>query len=47
MATQGFKVEKSQIRVQDGHIKQLGDHPVTVALHADVVANITVSVLGE
>lgn len=47
MATLGFKVEKSQIRVQDGHIKQLGDHPVTVSLHADVVADITVTVIGE
>jgi large subunit ribosomal protein L9 len=47
IAAQGFKVEKSQIRIQDSHIKQLGDHPVTVALHADVVASITVSVIGE
>lgn len=44
---QGFKIDKSQVRMAEGHLKQIGDHPVGVALHADVVANITVSVLGE
>ena len=44
---QGFKVEKAQVRMPDGHIKQIGDHPISIALHADVVSNITVSVLGE
>ncbi len=47
MEAQGFKVEKAQVRMPEGHIKQIGDHPVSIALHADVVANITVSVLGE
>ena len=28
-------------------LKQVGDHPIKVALHADVVVTITVSVLGE
>lgn len=45
--TLGFVVEKSQVRMPDGHIKQIGDHPLTIALHTDVLANITVSVLGE
>jgi large subunit ribosomal protein L9 len=30
-----------------GPLKQVGDHPLVVALHSDVLANITVSVLGE
>lgn len=47
LAQQGFTVEKSQVRMPGGHIKQIGDHPVEIALHTDVVANITVSVLGE
>ncbi len=47
LEAQGFKVEKAQVRMPDGHIKQIGDHPISVALHADVVSNITVSVLGE
>lgn len=47
LETQGFKIDKSQVRMAEGHLKQIGDHPVGIALHADVVANITVSVLGE
>ena len=44
---QGFKIDKSQVRMAEGHLKQIGDHPVGISLHTDVVANITVSVLGE
>jgi large subunit ribosomal protein L9 len=47
LATLGFAVEKAQVRMPEGHIKQIGDHPLTIALHTDVLANITVSVLGE
>jgi large subunit ribosomal protein L9 len=43
----GFTVDKAQIRMPIGHIKMIGDHPLSVGLHTDVVANITVSVLGE
>jgi large subunit ribosomal protein L9 len=47
LATQGFDVEKAQVRILEGHIKQIGDHRVNIALHTDVLAEITVSVLGE
>ena len=47
LAAQGFEVEKSQVRMPAGHIKQIGDHPLDIALHTDVVVKITVSVLGE
>ncbi len=47
LAAQGFDVEKAQVRMPNGHLKQIGDHPVSIALHTDVVADITVSVLGE
>jgi large subunit ribosomal protein L9 len=47
LEAQGFKIEKSQVRLPEGHLKQIGDHPISITLHADVVANITVSVLGE
>ncbi len=46
MVALGFVVDKSQVRMTLGHIKMIGDHPITVSLHTDVVANITVSVLG-
>lgn len=44
---QGFEVAKSEIRMPEGPIKAIGDHPVSIALHHDVVVDITVSVLGE
>lgn len=47
LAEQGFAVEKAQVRIADGHLKNVGDHAVSVALHTDVVVDITVSVLGE
>ncbi len=44
---QGFTIQKAQIRMPHGPLKQIGDYPIAVVLHADVTANITVSVLGE
>ena len=43
----GFKVEKSMIRMPAGPLKHVGDHPVTIVLHADVTAHVTVTVIGE
>lgn len=47
LKTQGFEVEKADIRLPDGPLKQIGDNQIDVVLHTDVVATITVSVLGE
>ncbi len=47
IATQGFEVEKTQIRMVEGHLKQIGDYPVSIALHTDVAIEVTVSVLGD
>jgi large subunit ribosomal protein L9 len=44
---QGFAVEKAQIRMPQGPLKVVGDHAVSVALHTDVVVEVTVAVLGE
>ena len=47
LAAQGITVPKAEIRMPQGPIKQVGDYPLTLQLHTDVLANITVSVLGE
>jgi large subunit ribosomal protein L9 len=47
LAALGHEVERGMIRMPAGPIKQVGDYPLTVALHADVTAQITVSVLGD
>jgi large subunit ribosomal protein L9 len=44
---QEMEVERSQIRMPHGPLKQVGDHQVSIVLNPDAVANITVSVLGE
>ena len=44
---QGHEVERANIRMPQGPLKQVGDFPLQVALHTDVTVNITVSVLGE
>lgn len=43
----GYKVVKAQVRMPNGPIKIVGDSSVSVALHTDVVVDITVSVYGE
>ena len=47
LKAQGFEVERAMIRLPQGPLKTVGDHEVTVALHADVLVHIKVSVLGE
>ena len=47
LKAQGFDVPKAAIRMPQGPLKQIGDHPLKVALHSDVVVTITVAVLGE
>ncbi len=44
---QGFKVSKSQVRLPNGPIKNVGDYTVNVHLHTDVNVEVNVSVLGE
>jgi large subunit ribosomal protein L9 len=43
----GYTILKSQIRMPNGPIKVVGESTVSVALHTDVVVDITVSVYGE
>ena len=47
LTKQGFAVEKAQVRMPEGPLKMVGDHPVQVSLHTDVLVDVTVSVLGE
>jgi large subunit ribosomal protein L9 len=48
LKAQGYaEVQKSQVRLPNGPLKTVGEHPVKVALHGDVVVDITVAVIGE
>jgi large subunit ribosomal protein L9 len=44
---QGFKIEKAMVRLPNGPLKHVGEHPVTIALHSDVVAHVNVTVVGD
>jgi large subunit ribosomal protein L9 len=44
---QGVEIERRQVRMPQGPLKQVGDFPIEIELHTDVVSTITVSVLGE
>ena len=43
----GHTVEKSMVRMPEGPLKHVGDFPLTIALHTDVMTHITVTVLGD
>ena len=47
LGRQGFAVNKAQVRMPSGLLKNVGDYTVQVALHTDVVVDVNVSVLGE
>ncbi|MGA8051952.1 MAG: 50S ribosomal protein L9 [Burkholderiales bacterium] len=47
LAKQGIEIERAQVRMPQGPLKQVGDYPIQIVLHSDVLATITVSVLGE
>jgi len=47
LVKQGFEVNKGQIRMPLGPLKTVGEHHVSIALHTDVVAEVTVLVKGE
>jgi large subunit ribosomal protein L9 len=41
----GMAVQKSQVRMPTGPLKTVGEHPVSVAPHSDVVIEVTVHVV--
>ena len=45
---QGYpSVQKLMVRLPNGPLKAIGDHKAQIALHTDVIVEVTVSVLGE
>jgi len=47
LVKQGFQIAKAQVRMPNGPLKAVGEFPVQVAAHTDVVVEITVKVVGE
>ena len=44
---QGHEIERSQVRMPSGPLKQVGEFPIQLQLHTDVVVTVNVAVLGE
>ena len=47
LGSQGLQVKKAEIRMPQGPLKHIGEYPITLQLHTDVLAHITVHVIGE
>ena len=47
LGKQGVEVKKAEIRMPAGPLKHIGEFPITIQLHSDVLANITVHVIAE
>ena len=47
MSTNGVTVERSEIRMGDGPIRQLGEYAIEVRVHPDVATSVAVNVVPE
>ena len=47
LGKQGIEVKKAEIRMPTGPLKHVGEFPITIQLHSDVLAHITVHVVAE
>ncbi len=43
----GFDIAKAQVRMPNGPLKALGEFPVSVAVHSDVVVEVSVHVVAQ
>jgi large subunit ribosomal protein L9 len=43
----GFTVDKASIRMPEGPLKTIGDFPLEISLHTDVLVSVTIAVRGE
>jgi large subunit ribosomal protein L9 len=44
---QGFKVERSEVRLPNGPLRMIGEHTVNLHLHADIDVPVNVSIVAE
>ena len=46
-AATGVEVKKADVRMPQGPLKHIGEFPLVIQLHTDVLANVTVHVIAE
>jgi large subunit ribosomal protein L9 len=47
LSRQGFKVERSEVRMPNGPLRTVGEHSVGLHLHADIDVPLTVLIVAE
>jgi len=47
LKAQGLAVERAQVRLPQGSLKQVGDYELSLALHTDVVSTLKMRVVAE
>jgi large subunit ribosomal protein L9 len=47
LKAQGFDLPKAAVRMPQGPLKNVGEHPLKVALHSDVLVTVNVNVVAE
>ena len=47
LVAQGHEVTKNIIQMPGGPLKRVGEYPITIYFHADSIATVNVSVVGE
>ncbi|MEW6164520.1 MAG: 50S ribosomal protein L9 [Pseudomonadota bacterium] len=47
LTAQGVEIEKSAVRMPEGLLKTIGEFVLEVSPHADVVASVTIAIVGE
>jgi large subunit ribosomal protein L9 len=47
LGKQGFKVERSEVRMPNGPLRMVGEHSVGLHLHADIDVPVAVSIVAE
>ena len=47
LAAKGVEVERGEVRMPDGPIREVGEHEIVVHLHTDVNVDLKIVVIGE
>jgi large subunit ribosomal protein L9 len=47
VAKEGFKLQRSEVRMPNGPLRMVGEHQVELHLHADVDVPLTVTIVAE
>ena len=47
VTAQGCEVDKAEVRLPEGALRELGEFEVAIQVHGDVTANVTIAVIPE